>query len=191
MTFLGALFVVTIWVLGSATDGQGPVSSGRRHDQWIMGLLLIFFGSFMILFSKGSLYALVRLSRFGRALLSPAQRGAGAAAAVCLALAGGAGAASLVTAPPTAFAVFFLSLALIAPLTAAYEASAGPARTCATAYLALLAVAGAAGLACVAGNQAGWQDGAVVLFLCVLTPASCASRGIARRAEKLFAKKAA
>jgi hypothetical protein len=133
----------------------------------------------------------MRWDRLGAALLSPARRLRADWTAVCLAVAAAAGAAALFTPPPTAFAVLFLALALIRPLTTACEAAPGPARKIMGAYAAVLATAG---LVCVTCMGVGTEkDQVKVLILLVVGGlfGSLGSAGIARDVEKRFPGKTA
>ncbi len=82
-------------------------------------------GAVAFLFSNGPLYLLLRRSRVGAAVLSPAALRAARGTVICLAVAAIAAVTALFTPPPAGLGVLFLALALVRPLCAACEAAPG------------------------------------------------------------------
>ncbi len=192
LPLLAALIFTTMWLVSAAADAPRSADRGAPPpDPLLTGRLLLMFGFITLLFSGGPACMVVRWSRLGAAVLSPAQRRTAIATAVCLAAAAVAGLACLLTPPPSAYAAEFLVLTLIGPLTAVCEATPGPTRKRLIGYLALFAAAGLAALAIIVRDQLeARRDGAATPLVYLLVLGSWASRLVSRELEKKFGKKA-
>ncbi|HVS36294.1 MAG TPA: tetratricopeptide repeat protein [Gemmataceae bacterium] len=166
---------------------SAAVSAGHGS----IGSLMLMFGLFCIASSAGPAYLVMHWTRLGAAVLTPARQRAAKATAACL---GGGAAAPLValmTPPAVALAVLFISLALVGPLTTAFEATPGWPRKLLIGYIALFAGVALVGLAIMVSARPGTPDpdrAALFLTYC-LGLGSILSQRIGRNVEKMFAKK--
>ncbi len=180
------VFVAFLLFLKSL-DGS-PRNPAPPDDGVVKGALLFFSGILTLSVSEGLHFLLLRCSRLGAAILSPAQQRAATVTARCLIAAAVAGAVALLTPPPFACAVLFLSLALSGPVSIACSTTPGWPQWLMAAYAALLASAGLACVVCIQGSVIEARVAAVLLIGVV--SGSLFSVWVGRGVAWLFMKKA-
>jgi Flp pilus assembly protein TadD len=181
MAALGALILLA---MASVPAGQGPHLSPQAIG-FVKGTLLVLCGILTVGISNGPPYLLLRWSRLGASVLSPARRWAANGTILCLTGA----AVAVATPPPAACAALFLSLALVQPLTNACQATPGWPRKLLIAYSALLAGIGLACLASICAGDKETLSPAVAALAVWVTTASILSRVLAPFLEKRLARK--
>ena len=166
------------------------LDTATRHiggDRRVLGMLLAGLGVFSVAWADGPVYLAARSRRLAAAVLSPARRRAADCAAACLTVAVVAGAAALCTSSVAAFALMFLSLALVRPLAVTCETAPGWPQRLMIAYACAFTGAGLLLTAHLA--RVGDLSQASGILIAGGLLASLRSPGVARALEKHFAKR--